>query len=151
MRPPLTFFVPGIPATAGSKRLVRFGARFGITEDCKRSKPWRASVQGFAVDGMRGNPGLWEGPLEVSFLFSVTRPLGHVGRKGLKPSAPEFPAKKPDLLKFARAVEDALTGVVWRDDAQIVTEHLHKRYGADPGVWITVREASSETALAQAA
>jgi predicted short-subunit dehydrogenase-like oxidoreductase (DUF2520 family) len=34
------------------------------------------------------------------------------------------------VLKLARGVEDALTGIVWRDDAQIVVEHLEKRYGS---------------------
>ena len=36
----------------------------------------------------------------------------------------------PDVLKLARGVEDALTGIVWRDDAQIVNESLNKVVGA---------------------
>jgi Holliday junction resolvase RusA-like endonuclease len=32
------------------------------------------------------------------------------------------------VLKLARAVEDALTGVLWRDDAQIAIEQLSKHY-----------------------
>jgi Holliday junction resolvase RusA-like endonuclease len=43
---------------------------------------------------------------------------------------------KPDVLKLARAVEDALTGILYRDDAQIVTEVLRKRYGDPPRVEI---------------
>lgn len=38
----------------------------------------------------------------------------------------------PDVLKLARGVEDALTGIVWRDDAQIVNESLSKVVVAPP-------------------
>ena len=42
------------------------------------------------------------------------------------------------LLKLTRAVEDALTGLVWRDDAQVVDEVLSKRYGAPERVEVRV-------------
>lgn len=49
-----------------------------------------------------------------------------------RPSAPHYPAVKPDATKLVRAVEDALTGICWRDDAQIVNQDVRKRY-ADTG------------------
>ena len=59
----------------------------------------------------------------------MLRPKGHFGKRGLLPSAPIAPIVKPDLLKLARAVEDALSGLVYKDDAQIVREILDKHYG----------------------
>jgi Holliday junction resolvase RusA-like endonuclease len=44
------------------------------------------------------------------------------------------------VLKLARAVEDALTGVVWRDDAEIVAEGLAKLYGTPERVEISITE-----------
>jgi Holliday junction resolvase RusA-like endonuclease len=38
------------------------------------------------------------------------------------------PTVKPDLTKLLRAVEDALTGVVWRDDSQIIHQVVNKEY-----------------------
>jgi Holliday junction resolvase RusA-like endonuclease len=35
-------------------------------------------------------------------------------------------------------VEDALTGIVWEDDSQIIDERLTKRYGTPAGVLIVV-------------
>ncbi len=36
--------------------------------------------------------------------------------------------------------EDALRGILWRDDAQIVTQVATKRYGPQAGAWIRVVE-----------
>jgi hypothetical protein len=58
---------------------------------------------------------------------------------------------KPDLDKLVRAVGDALTGILYRDDAQIVSLNASKRFaglGGDgvleqPGVhlaWLALRE-----------
>jgi Holliday junction resolvase RusA-like endonuclease len=51
------------------------------------------------------------------------------------------PAKKPDLDNLTKAWSDALNGVVYQDDAQIVRMTLEKRYGSAPLVVVTVRAA----------
>jgi Holliday junction resolvase RusA-like endonuclease len=43
------------------------------------------------------------------------------------------------LTKLLRAVEDAATGLLWWDDAQIVTQIITKGYGTRPGVTIYCR------------
>lgn len=138
----IRFFVPGIPKTAGSKRAFvnPKTKRIIITDDNRKGKDWRASVQQFALAAMPCDP--VDFALEVIFEFILPRPQGHYGAKGLKPSAPKYPEIRPDVLKMARAVEDSLTGICWRDDAQIVTEHLEKRYSDNgkAGCWITIRE-----------
>lgn len=37
--------------------------------------------------------------------------------------------KKPDAENFSKIVCDALTGIAWQDDAQIVDLHVSKRFG----------------------
>ena len=58
----------------------------------------------------------------------------------LRPAAPKHPTTRPDVLKLARAIEDSLTGVLWHDDSQIVSEHLRKHYGEPARVVVTVQE-----------
>ena len=74
-----------------------------------------------------------DGPLRLTLTFFRTRPLGHYGTgrnaAQLKDRAPDKPTVRPDTVKLTRAVEDALTGVVWRDDSQVTTHLLKKRYG----------------------
>lgn len=133
--------VRGLPKPAGSKRvfLVGKGAdrRPVVTDDCAKGRDWRATVQHAIAAVYRGDP--LTGPLRVAFHFTVPRPAGHVGRRGLLPSAPEYPARRPDVTKLIRAVEDAATGLLWVDDAQIVSQTAVKRYGPSVGVLIHCR------------
>lgn len=146
----ISFFVPGTPKPAGSKRafaLRKAGVltgRVAVVDASKGSKDWKGDVKRFASEEYKGP--LLDGPLKVTLTFYVARPQGHSGKKGLSASAPAYPVVRPDLLKYARAVEDALTGVIWSDDSQIVTELLRKRYAKAltvPGVLV---EAESEAA-----
>jgi Holliday junction resolvase RusA-like endonuclease len=141
MTEPLTFTVYGVAQPAGSKRAFvhQHTKRVVVTDDAKRSRPWKQEVAGAARAAMDGIE-LYAGPLELRIAVLAARPLSHFGKRGLRDSAPVYPVVRPDLLKLARAIEDALTGIVYRDDAQIITEHLTKRYDDAPRVEITVTD-----------
>lgn len=147
----ISFTVYGTPAPAGSKRAFRGkGASAGrilLTDASKRSKPWQALIRQVAGEAMAGRE-LLRCPLDVVLRFYVRRPKGHygTGRNAgkLRGSAPPYPASKPDVLKLARAVEDALTGIVYADDALIVREVLYKRYGEQERVEVGVAMAMPE-------
>lgn len=145
--PGLSFTVPGVAQPAGSKRAYPFRRKDGrlgaqVVDDNRKSKPWKATVAECAL-AARTSPELLDGALAVSFAVYLPRPKSHFGKRGLRPSAPAFPTVKPDVLKLARAIEDALTGIVWRDDAQIVKEVLSKEYGEPARVEIEVRVLAS--------
>lgn len=129
------FFVDGVPATAGSKRHVGKGR---IIDSCKRNGAWRKCVQLAARQAMTGDlPWTVDTPLAADFEFVVQRPAG-------TPKHIVAPVKRPDLLKMARAVEDALTGIAYHDDSQIVAETLAKRFARpnEPiGVHVTIEPA----------
>lgn len=149
----IAFVVHGTPAPAGSKRGFVLRGKNGrpdraiVTDDSKRSKPWKASVEAAAAEAMAGKS-LLRGPLEVTFRFVVRRPQGHYGSGRnagqVRPSAPAHPAVKPDVLKLTRAVEDALSGIVYADDAQIVDERLTKVYGYPERCEIRIRPLESQ-------
>lgn len=146
----LRFEVLGHPEPAGSKEAVppRGGARFAQVIDANpKAKGWKNVVAATARGAMlQSRRSLIEGPVRVEMVFRRSRPGAHVKKDGtltLEGVRHEFPATKPDVLKLARAVEDACTGIVWRDDAQIVSEVLWKRYAAVgdvEGVTVTVVE-----------
>lgn len=54
------------------------------------------------------------------------------------------PITKPDTDNYTKAVLDALNGIIWKDDSQIVDLHAGKYYSDNPRVEITVSEIYSE-------
>ena len=48
------------------------------------------------------------------------------------------PIAKPDMDNVEKAVWDALTGLVWKDDAQVAAEYTTKMYWDVPGIHVVV-------------
>jgi Holliday junction resolvase RusA-like endonuclease len=139
----IEFTVPGAPVAAGSKKAFPVHGKDGrlhvaVADDSgPKGVEWRAAIRHAAASVIRSLPlaveFLHRAPLRLELAFVVARPLSHVGKRGVRPSAPTHPTTRPDVLKLARAVEDACTGILWRDDSQIVEELLAKRYAAVGG------------------
>ena len=94
---------------------------------------------------MTGRP-LLDGPLALEVVFTVPRPKGHFGVKGLRPSAPPHPTVAPDTTKLLRAIEDAMEGIVYRNDAQIVEQVARKVYGEPASARILIDKLAKEGA-----
>jgi Holliday junction resolvase RusA-like endonuclease len=141
--PPIRFTVAGTPVPGGSKKAWAHPTtgRILVADDSgARGREWRARVAAVAQQAWPDGP--LEGPLVLTVTFHLARPKGHFGTgknaRNTRPSAPLYPANKPDTSKLVRALEDALTGVLWRDDSQVVTQHVAKRWGV-PGADVEVR------------
>lgn len=155
----LEFFVPGTPQTAGSKSAVPMkdgSARVieaGTSQSRQAKKSWRGDVRTTAQAAIFQAhvvelDSIWpsQQALAIEVVFIRRRPAGHFGTGKnagtVKDSAPRFPLTRPDATKLLRAAEDALTGIVWIDDAQIVDQHVFKRfapYGEPEGMRMVVR------------
>lgn len=84
------------------------------------------------------------GPLALAVVFYRPRPQGHFGsgrNSGrLRDSEPGYPTTKPDTTKLLRGVEDALTGILWRDDSLVCVQQAEKRYGEPARIEVEARE-----------
>jgi len=148
----IEFEVVGKAVSQGSTRSVPMRNRGGgllmkdgrpvlrpVHQNAEKLLAWRQEVAQAARKAYSGP--LLIGAVRLSLVFFRPRPKGHfgTGRNAgkLKTSAEDYPIQRPDVLKLARAVEDALTGVIWRDDSQVVeygpwddhTPGLAKRWG----------------------
>lgn len=147
----LKFFVPGIPAPGGSKTgfYNKKLNRVLMSPASKNTKPWMQAVAGTVRSLYDGAP--LTGPLRLHMQFRMLRPKGHYGsgkNAGVVKEryVPALPTVKPDLTKLVRATEDALTGILWIDDTQVVAGVYSKIYvERDPGVRIEVSEVSYVT------
>lgn len=115
----LRFFVPGIPRPKGSLRAFVRGRHAVLQEGNKDAvRPWMSSISLAARDaGVTPT----DAAVRLGLVFYFPRPKGHFSKKGLRPDAPAFHTKKPDLDKLLRAALDSLTGVAYLDDSQVVT------------------------------
>lgn len=52
--------------------------------------------------------------------------------------------KKPDVDNLAKSVLDALNGIAYPDDSQIVSLNIKKVYAEEPHVWVMIREEDEE-------
>ena len=134
----------GTPAPQGSKRHVGGGR---MVEASKKVMPWREAIvseaQRLGYAGLR-----FDEPLIVRVTFYLPRPVSHRGARGLRPSAPVWPAKVPDLDKLTRSTLDGLTqAAVIRDDSRVVVLHARKTYDDEQaaGALIHITAATEET------
>lgn len=139
----ISFFVPGHPQTQGSLTSFKHHSTGKIiTPQNKKVITWRGIVSIYAAQAMSGQK-IITGPVYIDTIFYFLRPKCHyrTGKNAhiLKDNAPAFPIKQStgDGDKLTRAIWDALTGVVFSDDSQVVEWSGSKFYDTKEGVQIT--------------
>jgi len=143
----LSFTVIGIPQPQGSSRafVPRGWNRAIITTANAKLKPWRQEIAGTAQVAMiESKLSLLEDvPLSIKALFFFEKPRS--AKKSLR-----HKITKPDADKLLRGLLDSLTGIVFRDDAQITTCYVRKEFGLPSRVEVSiaVEDIDSQFALA---
>lgn len=130
----IEFTVYGIPKPQGSKTAMPFrrkngklGANLleGSTPKSRSAfKIWRKLIS-FEAGQFNSRDGpQFDGALQVTLSFFLPRP------KSL-PKRVLHSVKKPDLDKLVRTVFDGMTGILFKDDSQIVALTASKEYTAN--------------------
>lgn len=126
----LNVFVPGDPK--GQPRPRAFSSHgHARVYDPGTAEGWKGEIA--RAVGLVASPYL--GPCSVDLVFVFARPKHHYRKNGsVRETAPFWHASKPDIDNVVKAVLDALTQLgVWRDDSQVVTLRVQKRFAA-PGL-----------------
>jgi crossover junction endodeoxyribonuclease RusA len=138
------FFVPGKPATAGSKRAFPFKRSDGslgvnVAHDNKQFASYRLEVAWLAEHAEGFVKFCRPKPVSLTLYCFFERPVSHFTRTGkLRCGVNPSYISKPDLSKIQRAIEDALTGVAYDDDCQITRVFALKQYGEQTGVHVSI-------------
>lgn len=136
------FTIPGDPVAKGRARSVtrrgKGGASYIAHITPEKTEQYEARVAVFAQQAMAGRPVI-EGPvaLSVTALFPIP-PSWTRKRQAAARAGTERHTKRPDADNCAKAVLDGLNGVVWKDDSQVVTLSIEKRYAEVPRVEVLV-------------
>lgn len=160
------FFVPVRPAPKGSWKpvsMLRAGARRGsglkadyvtrLLPNNRKSEPFAKAVATIARLKWRGNPIPKGTAVAIRIAFIYRRPACHFGqtkgvpdRAKLRKDAPAFPVsvgEYGDADKLLRNVLDALTGIAYDDDAQVVQAIPRKVFGETEGAMISINDVLS--------
>lgn len=135
----VSFEVRGVAAPKGSLRAFMVkGRKFPIvTHDNPRTRGWQWLVSDQAQ--RVSQDGLFVGPVALAVAFYLPRPAS-------LPRHVRHHTKKPDLDKLLRCTKDALKGILYRDDSQVVDVIASKSYTAVNGIpraCISVAEAGA--------
>lgn len=155
------FTVVGTPVPQGSTRAFAgkgkaAGKVFTTNDPQGTIARWRADIRAACREWGIANPGSryaeignsTTGPISMRLTFRLPRPKSHFlpanskrPEPVLRDDAPYWAAGKPDGDKLERAVLDALTNILYADDAQVVVVGKTKQYanpGEQPGVDVRV-------------
>ena len=134
----IQFTVPGEPVGKGRPRVVRNG---GITRTYTPEKT--ASYENLVKLEFQRQGGrmLKDGLVKVwiNADFGIPRSVSKRKREAMIGGAIR-PTKKPDADNIAKVICDALNGLAWRDDSQVVMLHVEKRFAEEPRVCVTITE-----------
>ena len=122
------FFAEGKPRGRDEKSTGRRGSTRVYTTD--QGRRWRDAVR---AQAMANRPELpFSGPIWLRLVFSEQRPKNHFRRDGVTLSAEgkrmPFPITKPDWDNLGKPVCDAISGLYYDDDKQIIYGEIKEEY-----------------------
>ena len=120
----ITFQVMGQPVGKARPRVTRAGRVYTP----KKTEQAEQDIRAMARYVMCDEPPI-EGPVELVVTFTMDVPASWSKTKRQQAYAQQIkPAAKPDIDNLAKTVMDAINGVVYQDDAQVVRITATKRY-----------------------
>ena len=135
----VTFKLDADPVGKQRARYARRG-NFVQTYTPDKTRNYEALLKDAAIEAMGSSEPL-ETPISLYLYIRVPIPKSFSKKKvqdclnGL-----EQPMKKPDSSNVLKSVEDAMNGIVYIDDCQIINHHITRVYSTLSGVDICVKE-----------
>lgn len=133
---PWVVTIPGVMRGKQRARIVRRGA-YATAYTPRETMNAEAWVKHCVIEQV----GLLclEGPLSLTATIYVqVAPSWPTRKRELALAGTLYPTGKPDLDNCIKLISDALNGVMWRDDSQIVRLAVRKAYASKPSTIIEV-------------
>jgi len=135
----IDFIVFGDPKAQQRAKASSMGKGKGVVMyDPKEIRNWKATFRKHAIDLLDDDFVLAEGEIEIQIDVYKSAPISTSRIKlALMEMKHLRPEKKPDIDNYDKAVLDALKGVLWKDDSQVVNIVSTKYYSLRPRIEIT--------------
>lgn len=139
----IRFVIPGPPKPLqrNRHRIVKKkgGGQFIANYLPAESRSEQGAVRMFAALAMAGRPPL-EGPLDLRMTaFMPVPPSWSQKKQRAALDGMVYPTGKPDGSNLVKLAEDAMLGVCFRDDSQIVSLHVWKAYSERARTVVEIR------------
>ena len=135
--------VPGAPRGKGRPRTAVIAGRAQIYTD-SQTRSEEGAIRSLSAAAMAGKAP-YDGAVILRMCAFRPIPQSFSARKRAAAERGEIvPTTKPDADNYLKC-SDALNGVVWRDDSQVVTAVIHKRYSDQPRLVIIVKSVGGAT------
>jgi len=136
MKPSVTFTVPGKAVSKKRHRMTKRGHTYTPADTVS----YEGMVKVLAYNAMEHREVL-TGPIDMRVTVYLAPPKSWSKRRhDLALDDCIIPTKKPDLSNVAKSIEDAMNGVVYRDDSQITQLTVSKWYSDEERVEVWVQE-----------
>lgn len=129
----IEFTVPGEPQGKARPRVTQYG-----TYTPKKTVNYEKAIKNaFLSAGGRRT----ESPVKVSITayYKIPKSASKAKTESME-CGDILPTKKPDLDNIAKCVCDALNGVAYKDDAQVCSLNVKKRYSREPCIIVSIKE-----------
>jgi|TARA_R110000868_G_scaffold22189_1_gene91115 Holliday junction resolvase RusA-like endonuclease len=135
----ITFKVDADPVGKQRARYAKRG-NFVQTYTPDKTRNYETLIKAAAIEAMGASEPL-ETPINLYLYIRAPIPKS-LSKKRLEAclNGLEKPIKKPDASNVLKSVEDAMNGVVYKDDSQIVNIHVTKVYCSVSGIDVCVKE-----------
>ena len=135
----VTFKLDADPVGKQRARYARRG-NFVQTYTPDKTRNYEALLKEAAIEAMGSSKPL-ETPVSLYLYIRVPIPKSFSKKKVQDClNGSEQPMKKPDSSNVLKSVEDAMNGVVYMDDCQIINHHMTRVYSTLAGVDICIKE-----------
>jgi Holliday junction resolvase RusA-like endonuclease len=134
MTEPITIIVAGAPVPKGRARATKRGFMYTPA----RTRAYESHTRLAAQLAMNGKPPLAV-PVRVEILAELPVPRSWPVRRAAEAiTGGIVPTSRPDADNYAKAILDAINGIVLVDDAQVVELRAVKKFGVAPKMVATV-------------
>ena len=134
----IEFTIAGEPQGQGRPRFARQG-KFVHTYDPPKSKEYKAKVAQSFQRAYSGKPLTKPVKITIRAVFGVPKSYSKARTKACLQCL-EWPTKKPDTDNIEKGIYDALNGLAYEDDKQIVMTNTVKIYGPEAKVEVIIEE-----------
>ena len=135
----IIFNVTGDPKGKGRPRFSRFGKFTKVYTD-QQTLDYETAI-GFSAAQAMGSSDPLETPVAVFLYVKLPIPQSYSKKRSEAClSGSEHPTKKPDIDNVAKAFLDAMNGIVYKDDTQVIQLHVNKVYAKEAGVDVLIKE-----------